>query len=316
MVAIPPTYLEEMIVMKRTVFFAFLLGFVLFGCKQDPDEQTILKGHARIIVDEEVFPIVEDAYWVFKTQYPAELTLDSLPESEGVNALLSGKADIAILTRKLTKKEEGKFRSEGIKPRITPFAKDAVVFLTNVSSRDTVINLSDVISFLRGESSPIKKLVFENPNSGSVRLLDSLAGLNKSPKKNVYSLDSHESVLKYIAENENVIAVTALNPILQPYEKWEPYMKKVKVMGVRNVKSAKKDDTYYKPNQTNLALGTYPLVRTLYLLNYQGKAGLGTGFASYLAGQDGQRIVLKSGLLPERTPSRIINIRKEINTTK
>jgi len=301
--------------MKRiALLLVVLLSVWLWGCKQDPNEQTIIKGHAKVLVDEEIFPIVEDAYWVFRTQYPAEITMDSLPESETVNALLSGKADIAILSRKLTSGEERKFTSKGVKPRITPFAKDAVVFLTNKASKDSVIDLSDVIRFLRGDASPIKKLVFENPNSGTKRYLDSLAGTDKKPKQNVYSLESHEAVLKFISENENVIAVTALNPILQPYEKWEKYSGKVRIMGVRNVKSAKTDNNFYKPNQTNLALGTYPLTRTLYVLNYQGKAGLGTGFASYIAGQDGQRIVLKSGLLPVHMPSRIINIRKEINT--
>lgn len=300
--------------MKKVAFLVVaVICLWLSGCKQNPDEQTIIKGHTKILVDEEVFPIVEDAYWVFRTQYPAEITMDSLPESESVNALLSGKAEVAILSRKLTPGEERKFTFKGIKPRITPFAKDAVVFLTNTASTDSTVNLSDVIRFLRGEASPVKKLVFENPNSGTKRYLDSLAGTNSKPRENVYALESHEAVLKYISENENVIAVTALNPLLQPYEKWEKYSRKVRVMGVRNVKSATSNDTYYKPNQTNLALGTYPLIRTLYVLNYQGKAGLGTGFASYIAGPDGQRIVLKSGLLPVHMPSRVINIRKEIN---
>jgi phosphate transport system substrate-binding protein len=48
------------------------------------------------------------------------------------------------------------------------------------------------------------------------------------------------------------------------------------------------------------------------MLNYQGKEGLGMGFASYIAGEIGQRIILKSGLLPVRIPSRIIQLRKEI----
>jgi len=40
------------------------------------------------------------------------------------------------------------------------------------------------------------------------------------------------------------------------------------------------------------------------------------GFASFVAGEQGQRVVLKSGLLPFRTPSRKIKVRKEIYNDK
>ena len=52
----------------------------------------------------------------------------------------------------------------------------------------------------------------------------------------------------------------------------------------------------------------YPLTRSLYVINCEGGTGLGTGFASFIAGERGQRIVLKSGLLPDSIPSREINI--------
>lgn len=304
--------------MKKTnILYRNLLlllgGMLAFSCKPDPNEQTILKGHARIICDEEIFPIVEDAYWVFRSQYPAEITFDSLPESEAVNALLSGRSDIAILTRKLSKTEENAFTSKGTRPRITPFAKDAVVFLTHPASKDTVADMAEVVALLQGKPSRISKLVFENPNSGTVRFMDSVAGVKKGPKANVYSLPDHEAVLKYIADNPGAVAVTGLNAMVQPYPNWEKYAGKVKVMAVRNVKTAKGENVAVKPSQANIATGSYPLTRTLYVLNYQGKAGLGTGFASYIAGQDGQRLILKSGLLPLRIPPRILNIRKEIN---
>ena len=64
---------------------------------------------------------------------------------------------------------------------------------------------------------------------------------------------------------------------------------------------------YYAPSQNNLAEGTYPLARDLYIINCQGYSGLGMGFASFVAGDIGQRIILKSGLLPIRTPGRKVN---------
>jgi phosphate transport system substrate-binding protein len=40
------------------------------------------------------------------------------------------------------------------------------------------------------------------------------------------------------------------------------------------------------------------------------------GFGSFLSGERGQRIILKSGLLPERTPGRKILIRNTITKNK
>jgi phosphate transport system substrate-binding protein len=55
------------------------------------------------------------------------------------------------------------------------------------------------------------------------------------------------------------------------------------------------------------------LARDLYIINGQGSAGLGMGFASFIAGDIGQRIILKSGLLPVRIPGRKLQIRTGID---
>jgi phosphate transport system substrate-binding protein len=96
----------------------------------------------------------------------------------------------------------------------------------------------------------------------------------------------------------------------QPTEELEPLVKQLKVMAVKNSKGLAGSDKYYKPTQNNLALGLYPLSRELYIINCEGGAGLGTGFAAFLAGERGQRIILKSGLLPDSIPTREIIIRK------
>jgi phosphate transport system substrate-binding protein len=39
---------------------------------------------------------------------------------------------------------------------------------------------------------------------------------------------------------------------------------------------------------------------------------LATGFGSFLSGEKGQRIMLKTGVLPAIAPTRLVNIRKDI----
>jgi len=297
-----------------------LIGFVfliVMSCKnKQDDKETILQGSASFLVDETIRPIIEDQVAVFESQYPAKITQINKSESEIINLMISGKGNIAFLSRKLTAQEAKAFENKSITPRITKFAVDAIALISNKAANDSIVDLQQVINLMQGKPSTIKGLVFENPNSSTVRYMDSLAGVSNTEKPGIYSLKSHEDVLKYVSENKGVIGVVGLNNIVQPDPTWQKYMDVITVMGVSNVKNKAEKVVYYKPNQSNLALGLYPMQRNLYMLNYQGSAGLGMGFASFIAGEIGQRIVLKSALLPVTMPGRSVSIRKEIINNK
>jgi len=303
------------------ILIAILLIILAFmACKKEEgaikETETILVGKTSILVDESVYSISEDEVAVFENQYNAKIKLTAKPETDVVNRLINNEAQIAILSRKLTKQEETVFINKKITPKITAFATDAVVLIINKEAKDTLVDLQEVIYLLQGKPSKIKGLVFENPNSSTVNYMCHLADVKNDKIKGVFSLNSHEDVLKYITENPGLIGVVGLNSIVQPTPNMKLYNGKFKVMAVKNVKKDKANLGYYKPNQSNLAEGLYPLSRELYLLNYQGADGLGMGFASFIAGEIGQRIILKSGLLPIRIPTRTISIRKEILNTK
>jgi hypothetical protein len=51
------------------------------------------------------------------------------------------------------------------------------------------------------------------------------------------------------------------------------------------------------------------------MLVVENKSGLGTGFASFVAGHKGQRIILKRGLAPAHTPAAKWNRSPLIRTT-
>lgn len=290
---------------------------VIMSCKDKKDEkETILQGSASFLVDETIRPIIEDEVSVFESQYNAKITQVNKSESEIINLLLSGKGNVAFLSRKLTANEAKVFESKSITPRITKFAVDAIALISNKAANDSIVDLQQVINLMQGKPSTVKGLVFENPNSSTVRYMDSLAGVSNKEKPGIYSLKSHVDVLKYVSENKGVIGVVGLNSIVQPDPTWQKYMDVITVMGVSNVKSKTDKAIYYKPNQSNLALGLYPMQRNLYMLNYQGSAGLGMGFASFIAGEIGQRIILKSALLPVTMPGRSVSIRKEIINNK
>jgi len=298
----------------------FLLGFVcvcLVMCnKSDQSKnsnESIVKGSATILVDETLTPIIEDQVAIFENKYDAKIKIVSKSEAELVLLLFKEKTGIAILTRNLTINENKIFEQKKITPKITKFATDAIAFISNKSNKDTLIELKTVIEYMQGKpSSRIKGLVFDNPNSSTVRFMNELAEIKAFPKEGVYSFKTNQEVIKFVAENDGMIGVVGVNWLTQPMPIMEKYVDKVNVLSVKSTTNSK----FYSPSQNNIAEGKYPLARDLYIINAQGYSGLGMGFASFVAGDIGQRIILKSGLLPVRVPGRRLNIRNEISNEK
>ena len=300
---------------KTLVSFILLTLLFVFSCQQKNNkvQDTIIEGKATFYVDESILPIVEDEVAVFETEYNAKLHLVSKSESEVVNDLFNDTAKVAILTRTLSAKELKAFQSKKITPRITPFATDAIAFIKNKATNDTLIALQDVIDFVQGKAIPnIKGLVFDNANSSTARYISEVSGVSVNNQKNIFSFKTNEEVIKYVAKNIGMVGVIGMNWIFQPPLELQQDIDKVNVLGVKS----RNDSEYFFPTQDNLAQGKYPLARRLYIINCQGYSGLGMGFASYLSGERGQRIILKSGLVPDRIPTRKIRIRNTITKDK
>ena len=300
---------------KSIFIVSVILIFTFFACnktvKNQNDAETIISGKTNLLVDETLVPIIEDFKTVFEAQYKAKINLISKSEKESIIALSKGEADIIVLSRKLNKNELAFFKQKKINPVVTPFAIDALTFIKKKSINDTLINLADVINFVKGEKNTIKGLVFDNPNSSSVRFICELAGVEELPKNGVFSFNTNDEVIKHIATNEGMIGVVGLNWLSQSKPEMKQYVDTISVMYVKDDKG-----NYNYPSQERIATRKYPLARVLYIINCQGYEGLGMGFASFIAGEIGQRILLQSGLAPIREPSRNIIIRNQIEIKK
>jgi phosphate transport system substrate-binding protein len=298
--------------MKR-IYYIFIsnLLFVLFSCQNNSgsDQQSYTSGFEQILVDESFAPIIEDQEYLFENTYPnAKLDLLMKSENELLNLFLSDSIQVAILSRLLTPQETKYFESKNIKIRVNRFAIDGIALITKSPAKDSTVLVEDIIKVLKGNASAIQSLVFDNANSSTIRYFKELAGVNKLPSNGVYALKSNADVIKYVHENPGTIGVVGVNWMVQPPTELESIVGDLKILGVKNVPGQAGSDAFYKPTQNDIALGFYPLTRSLYVINCEGGAGLGTGFASFIAGERGQRVVLKSGLLPDSIPSREINI--------
>lgn len=293
------------------VFAVFL---IMQACSDAPSKNrtTILTGTARVVVDESLMPIMEDQLAVFQNSYVnSDIELLGLPENRAVSALLNDTAEIAVLTRLLTPAENAYYEAREFSPRVFRFAIDAVALVVHKSAPDSTAHVSDIIKLMSGDDSgAISRLVFDNPNSSTVRYLKDLAQIDSLPSTGVYALQSNREVLKYVNEHPGTIGVVGINWIVRTDSTTAEYVDNIRVLGVKNVDGQPGSDGFYTPSQSNLAEGVYALSRPVYIINAEPRTGLGMGFAAFLTGERGQRIVLRSGLMPDSLPGRELILRK------
>ncbi|WP_140938050.1 PstS family phosphate ABC transporter substrate-binding protein [Sphingobacterium lumbrici] len=275
------------------------------------DKEDVLKGSMQVGVDETVLPLFMENKEVFESSYyNATIVPQPAAEVHAINALLKGETNFAVLARKLTAEESRSFEQRAIKPYIYPIAYDGIVLLTNNASADTSFRVADVIALLKGSKVKDVKLVFDNVNSSILRYFKDLGTIDKIASNYVEALTSSEEVLHEVANSVDKIGLISFNQYLYLKSSFTE-IDKIRILSVLNDSGGK--HRYVKPSQASLSTDEYPLKREIFVLNYQPNFGLGIGFSAFLTGDRGQRIVLKSGLLPATMPGREIIIRDRIN---
>jgi phosphate transport system substrate-binding protein len=299
--------------MKNLSFVLLLAVFV--ACKQKPKpanevQETRTSGTISVLVDESFSEVLADQIEVFKTDYPdTKFTLVEGNEQRIIPTFLNDSIRVIVMSRMLTDAEDKVYRNRSIVPKTSRFAIDGIALITNKENLDSNITVNEVVNILKGTSTNGKQLVFDNAYSSTLRYFKDLAGIKALPAKGIYTLNTNNDVIKYIAENKGFIGVLGVNWLIDNKKEITAELDKVKMMGVKNLKGKKGDDQFYKPVQANLISGIYPFLRNIYIINAEGRDGLGAGFATWLVSPRGQLIVLKSGLGPHKMASRDFNFK-------
>ena len=237
------------------------------------------------------------------------------PEQDALNDLLMDSSKVAVINRPLSKKELARFKAANIYPISTKIAEDAIALVVNNNNLDTAFSIKQIKRFLTGEDTlwPQNKrqkinIVFDNPNSANYRYLKDLLN-NKEFGSNVFAVKSNPEVISYVSSHENAIGVISVNWISDMDDTLsQSFLKKIKVVGLTDEEYPNEFTKFRKPRQAYIANKSYPLCRSVYMINRQTRAGLGTGFVSFVAGEKGQRMMKLAGLVPATMQVRLIQI--------
>jgi phosphate transport system substrate-binding protein len=296
----------------------FLMASCGGGNTSEKVRDTPTSGTITISIDESLRPLVAAEKDTFEGLYDqAHLKTIYTSEDSAIAAVINDSARVAFVTRHLNKQEEQAFKKLTIIPRQLEIANEGVALIINKQNSDSLITFDQLKMILEGKitkwiqisgKSNLGELevVFDNPQSGIIRFLsDSVSKIEKLPK-NFYAVKSNPLVIDYVSKKANAIGFIGVSWIS---DKDDPasnkFLQSIRVVGVS------KDDRYFKPYQAYIASWQYPLRRKITAITRETRIALGNGFLSFVAGDKGQRIVLKSGMVPATMPLRIVSFKKK-----
>ena len=313
--------------MTTKLFIILLLIICEYGCqsssvKHEPYTDTPTSGEILILADESYQPMVQVQIDTFMEIYKyARINVKYLPESEVFNELMNNEnVRLAIVARELTTNEKNFFENKKIIPRTLKIAEDAVALIVNKSNVDTAITYEQLENIFQGKITTWNQLnnggirdsvriVFDKNGSTNARFLnDKFLKGNKFPA-NIYATNSNTAVVDYVSLNRGSIGVIGVNWISDKDDSLAgAFLKRICVVELSMPDTNNAELEFNKPFQAYIALKKYPLLRDVMIISREGRNGLGTGFAAFVAGDKGQRMIRLMGLLPATMPIRIIQV--------
>ena len=304
-----------------------VLLICISGCshssKKEKNSDTPTTGAISIAVDETYSPVINDVLPVFHSLYKfAEVKARYLPEVDALNLLLKDSVRLAIVSRPLSAKEMDFFHAKKFFPKIIPIAIDGIAVLVNPANPDTLFSVETIRKIMLGEITNWKqlnaksqlgkiKVIFDNPKSSIVRFIVDSITKSGNLSSQLSSMQSNLDVVDFVSKNPDAIGLIGVSWVSNRNDpKSLSFLNKIKVAGISVTEPAISENSY-QPFQAYIATGKYPFTRFLYAVLSEPRPGLGTGFATFLASDKGQRIIQKTGILPYTLPVRLIHIAEE-----
>lgn len=285
------------------------------GCTNTPrdprSDDTPTYGHVSLLADESFRSVLEDEESVYEFIYKeASVDIHYLPEGELLKAMLNDSVRVVFGSFLPGGEQEAFWRPKKLIPHIESVATDGIAVIVAKGSILDSIHVGAIVSMLQAEVpteySSFQRLLFDRSGSGVARtILDSLLGGDPSRlKAKTFASGSIEELVAQMSTAPDAIGFLPFSAISDlDNEKCRALRDQVKLIavGADGSKSV-------LPSQSTLADKSYPLRRNINMIVTEGKSGLGTGFASFVAGPKGQKIILKRGLVPAHIPARNVEM--------
>ena len=315
----------------RKTIHTFLLFIQVFGlllflasCNimgKKATNETATRGTTKILSDESFKPLIETEVFTFTHLYTgAKIKVVYKPENDVINDFMNDSLKVIVTSKKLSEDQIRYLRDTLIIARTTTFAYDALALITNHDNKDSLLKYNTVKDIFLGKVKSWKEVneksklgdihvIFDNNKSGNIRYFKDLFEIKDSLGKNFYAVNNNAEVIDYVSRNPDALGIISVNWISDKDDSLTmSFIKKINVIAVSQ--QFVNDGSYYRPHQGFIYDKSYPFVREIYLISRETFTGLGSGFINWACAEQGQRIVLKSGLVPATMPIRLVQIKQ------
>jgi phosphate transport system substrate-binding protein len=285
----------------------FLLLPALACVRQAEQMEGPTMGTLAIMADETMKDIVQQEKQIFERNYQyAHLNIQYASEHDIIDAFLKDSIRTIMINRALTTEEKEYFTQQNANPRQIIFATGAIAFIKNNKAVDTTYVYEELLSRFK-DYSGANVFVLENAKSGISREILKLIQQDQLPK-HFYALNTKQEVLNYVETHDNAIGIVDYSDISDSDSAYtKDVLSKIHLLGITRPADSTQVG-FVQPYQYNLQDRKYPFTRDLYFISKTGKEDVGIGFASFICGEIGQKIILKAGLLPKFQSERNIEL--------
>ncbi len=296
---------------------------LMFSCRSSGKKElneTPTRGNITISVDESFQPLIDTEIFTFTHLYKsAKVKAEYKPEYDVINDFMNDSVKVMVTSKKLSDEQIQILRDSLYIARTTTFAYDALALITNKQNNDTLIKYSNLQDIFTGkiknwrDINPKSKLnkinvIFDNTRSGNIRYFKELFEIKDTLGNNFFAVKNNKEVVDYVSRNPDAMGIISVNWISDKDDSLSmSFIKKVNVVAISQ--KFINDGNYYRPYQGSIYDKSYPFVREIYFISRETFAGLGSGFIQWATAEQGQRIVLKSGLVPATMPIRLVQIK-------
>lgn len=310
------------VILNKITLFAIFTVFVLFSaCDYTTQKSVTTVGELTVGVDEGLLPVMnKEASEFMRLNNEAKINLTVKTTKELIADLNSGDYKTIVVGRDLTKEEADIFTANKIELKKNMFALDGIGVIVNPKNPLTKLNFNELKRIFTGEQKDWKDLDGNNKGvyKGKMKVLIARknASIHDIFKEKVlagrdfakYDLicSTSTQMMNEIRANENAVGFISMAWITVSSDTLDTSVKPLKIAFV-DPQSGKIGD-YVSLHQAYIADKSYPLVTESYIISGDFSLNVSVGFTSFLVSYDGQRIVLKSGLVPVTQPVKIIQL--------
>lgn len=315
--------------MKRNrilrVLFAGLV-FTAFSCNiKDSSSPSATEGNLEVYCAESVSPSVMQIANNFNLLYPnAHVTVHAVPTRTAIVKLLNNETKLVVAARRFNRGKLDVMNKYKIEVDSLIVAYDATVIVVNSRNpidKITTDQLRDIFSGKKEAWQEIDKAfsgriipVLESPNSGTVEFFKDRV-LGNQNFAEAFPCTSMSNVYSFVRDNPGAIGFISadwqnsganLLPSKKPAPKWVQ-VAEVDSSAIGNI-DPNSFGSYYYPYQAHIGRRYYPLTHPVYFFSRDFDVGLATGFLTFVAGNQGQKVFLNNGLVPATVPVHYVQL--------